>query len=192
MSLILASKSAIRSQMLGQAGVDFAIRAPEFDEDGPKRKALADQELALELACGKALSVPAASGQWVIGSDSLVSVNGRRFSKPRDRDEAAEHLRLFSGSVMTLTSAVALACHGRIDWSVADSADLEVRPLSERFIQLYLDSEWPAIGHCAGAFRIEGLGVTLFHSIQGNHFTILGMPLLPLLGALRERGLMPS
>ena len=131
-------------------------------------------------------------GGWVIGSDSVASVGSRRFDKPADRAEAAEHLRFFSGRTIALTSAAALAVEGRVDWSVSDTAQLEVRTLSERFIESYLDSEWPAIGHCAGAFRLEGMGVQLFERIAGSYFTILGMPLLPLLAALRERQVIES
>jgi septum formation protein len=128
----------------------------------------------------------------LIGSDSVVELNGVRYSKPRDRDEAARHLAAFSGQTMTLSSAAALAHRGRIDWSHAESARLDVRPLSPGFIQSYLDAEWPAVGHCVGVFRMEGRGVTLFEKVEGSHFTILGMPLLPLLGALRERGVIAS
>jgi septum formation protein len=101
-------------------------------------------------------------------------------------------LRFFSGKEMRLTSAVALARGGVIHWSHADHAILRIRPLGDDFIHTYLDAEWPEVGYCVGVFRMEGRGVTLFDSVEGDHFTILGMPLLPLLGALRERGVMPS
>jgi septum formation protein len=126
----------------------------------------------------------------VIGSDSVVSVGGRLFGKPRDRDEAAEHLRFFSGKTMLLTSAVALARGGKVDWECLDSARLEVRDLSDPFISNYLDAEWPEVGYTVGVFRLEARGVQLFSSIEGDHFTILGLPLMPLLGALRDRGLL--
>jgi len=177
--------------MLAQAGVAHEAVAADIDEaalkgDDPERAALA-------LAEAKALAVSARRpGDWVIGSDSIVSVGGRAFDKPRSRAEAAEHLRLFSGQAMRLTSAVALARGGAADWSHCDSARLSVRPLSERFIADYLDAEWPQVGQCVGVFRMEGRGVQLFDQVDGSHFTILGMPLLPLLGALRERGLAPS
>ncbi|MEO6582201.1 MAG: Maf family protein, partial [Sphingomicrobium sp.] len=132
------------------------------------------------------------SADWVIGSDSVVTVDGQTFDKPADRDQAAEHLRLFSGQTIQLTSAVALARGKAIDWSHADTAALEVRRLSEQFIACYLDEEWPAVGHCVGVFRMEGRGVQLFSRIAGDYFTILGMPLLPLLSALRDRGLIVS
>ena len=93
---------------------------------------------------------------------------------------------------MVLTSAVALARDGAVDWRHSESATLSVRALSDSFIASYLDAEWPAVGYCVGVFRLEGRGVQLFDHIDGDHFTILGMPLLPLLGALRDRGLLAS
>ena len=192
MSLILASNSEIRRIVLAQAGIDFEARSPDFDEEGVKQGGENGEPLAQQLAEGKALSVAAMDGDWVIGSDSTVLVDGRRFSKPRDRGEAATHLRAFSGRTMMLSSAAALAHRGRIDWSHAETAQLNVRPLSEAFIQSYLDQEWPEVGYCVGVFRMEGRGVTLFDRVEGSHFTILGLPLLPLLGALRERGLIPA
>lgn len=192
MSLILASNSQIRRHMLEQAGLAFAVRSPEFDEDQAKGGGGVGDQLARQLAEGKAASIDAGPDDWVIGSDSTVSVNGRRYSKPRDRDEAAAHLRAFSGRTMLLSSAVALARKGQIDWSHGETARLQVRSLSEAFIQSYLEQEWPEVGYCVGVFRMEGRGVALFDKVEGSHFTILGMPLIPLLGALRERGLMPS
>ena len=192
MSLILASNSQIRRAMLAQAGLDFDVRPPDFDEDAAKQDGFEGEQLVRTLAEGKAASVAAGADDWVIGSDSSVSVNGVRYSKPRDRDEAAAHLRDFCGQTMLLSSAVALARGGRVDWSHAETARLQLRQLSEAFIDQYLDEEWPEVGYCVGVFRMEGPGVTLFEQVEGSYFTILGMPLLPLLAALRERGLMPS
>ena len=193
MSLILASNSEIRSAMLQQVGVAFTVRPPNFDE-APLKKSHAgdDQSLARRLAEGKAMSLAAGPGDWVIGSDSVVSVAGSRYSKPRDRYEAERHLQAFSGKTMILSSAVALAGAGRIEWSHAESARLNVRQLSQAFIQDYLDAEWPEVGYCVGVFRMEGRGVTLFEQVEGSHFTILGMPLIPLLGALRNLKVLPS
>ena len=194
MPLILASSSPIRRAMLDQAGVAHEVVAPRVDESALKAApAGPDTELALALAETKAAEVSARRpDDWVIGGDSVVSVEHRRFSKPQDREQAAAHLRFFSGKIMRLTSAVALARGGRVDWDYVGEAILHVRPLSERFIADYLDAEWPAVGHCVGVFRMEALGVALFDQVEGDHFTILGMPLLALLGALRERGLAAS
>lgn len=194
MSLILASGSAIRHSLLAAAGVHHRVEPSSVDE-APIQAAYEgdDSELALALASAKALDVSARlSGTWVVGADSLVSVAGRRFAKPRNLGEAAEHLAVFSGRPMTLTSAVVLARDGKADWLHADQATLHVRPLGAEFIHNYLHSEWPAVSACVGVFRMEGLGVQLFERVEGSHFTILGLPLLPLLGALRERGLLPS
>jgi len=191
--IVLASSSAIRRAMLEAAGVEFEVAAPQIDEAALKAEALLIDDLASDLAQAKALSVSEGRlDDWVIGSDSVVSVQGRLFDKPADRDQAAEHLRFFSGKTIQLTSAAALARGGAVDWTHAQTAALEVRPLSDQFIAGYLDREWPAVSYCVGVFRIEGPGVQLFSSIEGDHFTILGMPLIPLLEALRERGMMPA
>jgi septum formation protein len=179
--------------MLDAAGIAYQAVAPGVDEALLKREGEQAPGIATALAKAKAVAVSRMRpADWVIGSDSVVTVAGRVFDKPHDREEAAEHLRVFSGQALTLTSAVALARDGVVDWRVSDSARLEVRPLSERFIADYLDAEWPAVGYCVGVFRMEGRGVQLFEQIEGSHFTILGMPLLPLLGALRDRGVLQS
>lgn len=175
--------------MLQAAGIDYQPVKPEVDEADLKRGLTDPSDTALQLAIAKAVSVP---GEWVIGSDSIVSVGGRLFDKPRNRDEAGEHLRVFSGKVMQLTSAVALARGGTLDWSHVETARLKVRLLSEDFVAEYLGAEWPEVGYTVGVFRLEARGVQLFDRIDGDHFTILGMPLIPLLGALRERGLLLS
>jgi septum formation protein len=175
--------------MLDAAGVAYEAVAPNVDEDAIKALYSDPAQIAGELAAAKACSV---GGDWVIGSDSVVSVDGRLFDKPKDRDVAAGHLRFFSGKPMILTSSVAMACNGVEDWRHVGSARLHVRHLSDAFITSYLDAEWPEVGYCVGVFRLEGRGVQLFDRIDGDHFTILGMPLLPLLGALRDRGLVPA
>jgi septum formation protein len=185
-TLILASSSPIRKAMLDAAGVEYEAARPDVDEAALKLGLSDGAEIASRLAEAKAVSVP--PGDWVIGSDSVVSAGGRLFDKPVDREQAAEHLRFFSGKVMELTSAVALA-RGAVDWSHEETALLRVRTLSEGFIHSYLDAEWPAVAYCVGVFRMEGRGVQLFDSVEGDYFAILGMPLIPLLGALRERGL---
>ena len=190
--IVLASKSASRQAMLRDAGIAFEARPADLDERAIEAK-LADAtaaEIALALAEAKALAV-AEHKQLVLGSDSLVVVGEQRFDKPISRENAADHLRAFSGQVMQLHSAAALARDGQIVWHHSAVARLHVRVLSEAFITDYLRSEWPAVSHCVGVFRIEARGVQLFERIEGDHFTVLGMPLLPVLGALRELGELP-
>ena len=195
--IILASASASRRAMLEAAGVPFEVVTAAVDEGAIKARMLADgadaREIATALAEAKALAVSALYlDLLVLGGDSMVSVGGRLFDKPVSRDDAAEHLRAFSGQLMVLNSAAALARGGEIvDWR-SDDARLEVRTLSDGFIADYLDAEWPAIAGCVGCFRIEARGVQLFEVITGSHFTVLGMPLLPVLEMLRAQGELPA
>jgi septum formation protein len=191
--IVLASKSASRRTMLGAAGVEFEARPASIDERALEAS-LGDAhpaDVALALAEAKALSVEG-RGRPVLGSDSVVSVDGMRFNKPASRAQAAEHLRFFSGKVMELHSAAAIALGGHLRWSHVSRAELEVRELSDDFIERYLIAEWPEVSQCVGVFRIEALGVQLFESIDGDMFTVLGMPLLPVLGALRELEELPA
>jgi len=193
LALILASSSAIRRQMLDAAGVEYEAIPSNVDEALIKAGLSRPEEIATKLAEAKALDVSTNQpGDWVAGSDSVVSVDGRLLDKPSSRDDAAGHLRIFSGKEMKLTSAAALALNGNVQWSKADTATLQVRSLSHAFIEAYLEAEWPEVGYCVGVFRLEGRGVQLFSAIDGNYFTILGMPLIPLLGALRERKLLQA
>jgi septum formation protein len=194
MDLILASTSPIRGTLLANAGVPYAALAPQVDEAAIKQGFTGtDADLASALAVAKALSGSRQRpNALVIGSDSVLSVDLRRFSKPGGREEAAEHLRFFAGRTMALTSAVALAHGVQTVWRHAETARLQVRPLSAPYIEAYLDTEWPEVGYCVGVFRLEGPGVQLFESIAGDQFTVLGLPLLPLLAELRQRGVLPS
>lgn len=177
--------------MLSAAGVPFEARRSDVDEAEIKRELIGVPgcEVAMILAEAKALSVSVgAPGRLVLGGDSLVEVCGRSFDKPATRADAARHLAFFSGQTMKLHSAAMLVRDGIPVWRHCETARLKVRPLTGEFIEGYLAQEWPAVGACVGVFRIEALGVQLFESIEGSHFTVLGMPLLALLGALREQG----
>jgi len=193
--ILLASQSASRRAMLAAAGVSFEARPAHIDErelEAGLAEAL-PAAIALHLAEAKALSVSGEEdGLLVMGSDSLVEVNARRFDKPSSRSEAADHLRFFSGQEMRLHSAAALARHGRLVWHHSEYALLHWRTLSDDFISWYLDREWPHVAGCVGVFRIEALGPHLFEAIEGSHFTVLGMPLLPVLAALRAQGELPA
>ena len=189
--LILASQSASRRAMLEAAGLPFVALPAQVDERAIEAglAGAAPEAVAQALGEAKAQAVSALHPErLVLGSDSLVVCGGRRFDKPASREEAAAHLRFFSGKTMELVSAAALVRSGAVVWAGARTARLKVAALSDGFIAGYLDHEWPAVAGCVGVFRIEGRGVQLFEAIEGDHFTVLGMPLLAVLGALRELG----
>ena len=194
MMLVLASQSASRAAMLDAAGVAFEAVPAALDERALEAELVGASaaEVALALAGAKARAVAQLRPEGlVLGSDSLIEVNGLRYDKPRSKAEAAEHLRRFSSQIMHLHSAAVLVHKGAQQWHHASEAVLTVRALGESFIDEYLAHEWPAVSGCVGVFRIEGRGVQLFDSIEGDHFTVLGMPLLAVLGALREFGVLP-
>ena len=191
MTLVLASQSASRRAMLDAAGICYEAIPAYLDERGLEASLDGSpaELIALALAEAKALAVGAERPDaLVLGSDSLVTVDGRRFDKPESREQAAEHLRFFSGKEMQLFSAAALVRGDQVLWSHVSLARLHVRELGEQFIADYLSHEWPAVAGCVGVFRIEARGVQLFSAIEGDHFTVLGMPLLAVLGGLRELG----
>ncbi len=193
MTLILASGSASRRAMLTAAGVIHDISPADVDERAIKNMML-DQgappaAIALALAEAKAVAVSRTCGSaLVLGGDSLITVDGHIYDKPVSRANATDHLRAFSGKTMTLISAAVLAQSGGVLDSEIDSATLHMRPLSDGFIDEYLTHEWPDIAGCVGCFKMEGRGVHLFDAVTGSHFTILGMPLLWVLSALRRHG----
>ena len=191
MTLILASQSASRRAMLDAAGVAYTAEPARVDEDGVKA-AMAGQpprDIADALAELKAVKVSQSHpGALVLGSDSIIALaDGTLLDKPVSREDAADHLRAMAGGTHDLWSAAVIAEGGRLVWRHVERARLIVRPLSDEFIDSYLDTEWPAIAGCVGCFRIEGPGVQLFSRIDGSHFTVLGMPLLPVLDYLRVR-----
>lgn len=196
--IILASQSSARRAMLTAAGVAFDAVSAAVDEDSAKAallsEGLAARDMADALAEMKAIKVSSGDGQaLVLGCDSVVALeDGAMLDKPRDRAEAAVHLRRLSGKRHELVSAAVIAEGGRPVWRVVDRAKMHVRPLSDAFIEQYLDLEWPDIAGCVGCYRIEGLGAQLFSRIEGSHFTVLGLPLLPVLDYLRVRRVLAS
>lgn len=197
MRLVLASQSASRRAMLTAAGIPFEAVSAHVDEDSAKAALLGDglapRDLADALAELKALKVSSRDGTaLVLGCDSVVAIeDGTLLDKPTSRDQAADHLRRLSGKRHDLVSAAVIAEGGRPVWRVVDRAKMHVRPLSEAFIESYLDQEWPEISGCVGCYRIEGPGAQLFTRIEGSQFTVLGLPLLQVLDYLRLRGVMP-
>jgi septum formation protein len=192
MTIILASGSASRRAMLEAAGVPFEVVRPQVDEDAAKAALKAEgieaRGLADALAELKAVAVSARMpGRLVVGSDSVVALaDGMLLDKPDSRDRAAEQLLMMRGGVHRIISAVVAARDGAPVWRHVDVARLHVREFSDAFLESYLEAEWPAIAGCVGCFRIEGPGVQLFSKLEGSQFTILGMPLIPLLAHLRD------
>jgi septum formation protein len=194
--LILASRSASRRAMLDAAGVPYEAIAAQVDEDAAKASLGRERprDLADALAELKAVKISARfPDALVLGSDSLAVLDdGAVLDKPHDRNDARDHLLRMSGRRHDLVSAAVIAEGGRAVWRHVDIARIHVRPLSYTFVEAYLDAEWPAISECVGCYRVEGPGVQLFERIEGSQFTVLGMPLLPVLGFLRDRGVMPA
>lgn len=196
--IILASASESRAAMLRAAGVPFAQVPPGVDEDALKAGLSANgfsdpTALAASLAQAKALSVsrlhPRAT---VIGADQVLASGRTILSKPATRAEARSQLLALRGGRHALHSAVCVARDGEIVWRADDTAWIGFRAFSDAFLERYLDAAGEDILHCVGACRIEDLGIHLLSSIDGDFFTILGMPLLPLLDGLRAHNLVPS
>ena len=188
---ILASASAVRARLLVSAGVPVEQVASGVDEDPVKAEfgGLDHNSLALSLAEAKAAAVAAAHpGRLVIGADQLLVMGDRRFDKPRDLGEAAAHLAAFSGREHELVTAAAALRNGVVLWKRTERARLAVRPLSPAAIDAYLAVVGPAALASVGAYQLEGPGVQLFERVEGDFFTVLGLPLLPLLEFLRGEG----
>jgi septum formation protein len=197
MRLLLASRSETRRRMLESAGVAFETVASEIDEAEAKAGLIAagfePRDIAEMLAEMKARSAAAPADALVLGSDQVLERDdGTMLSKAASRDEAVAQLRALSDRFHFLHSAAVLFERGERIWGQTETVELKMRPLSEAFIQSYLDLEYHAVRGSVGCYRIEGPGAQLFDEIWGSHFAILGLPLLPLLDALRERGLLQS
>jgi septum formation protein len=191
--LVLASQSLTRQALLANAGIDFEALAADLDERAMQQASglLAPGDIAALLAREKALSVSSRQpGKYVIGADQTLAQGGRLFSKPADRSQAAEQLRALAGRRHELHSAVAVARDCKILFETVAIAGMTMRRLGEAEIDAYLDQAGEAVTSSVGAYQLEGLGVHLFERIEGDHFTILGLPLLPLLGFLRSERLL--
>ena len=191
--LILASQSHARQALLAGAGIGFEAIPAEIDERAVQRASglSAPSEIASLLACEKALSVSMRLPErFVVGADQTLALEKRLFSKPTGRAEAAAQLRALAGRTHELHSAVAVARDGKILFEEVTSARMTMRPLGEADIETYLDEAGEAVTSSVGAYQLERLGVHLFERIEGDHFTILGLPLLQLLAFLRGAGLL--
>jgi len=191
--LILASQSRARQALLTNAGINFEAVTAEIDERAVQQASglSAPGEIASLLAREKALSVSARQpGKFVIGADQTLALGERLFSKPDGRAQAAAQLRALAGRSHELHSAVAVVRDGKILFEAVAIAGMTMRRLGDAEIDVYLDEAGDAVTSSVGAYQLEGLGVHLFERIEGDHFTILGLPLLPLLAFLRSERLL--
>lgn len=189
--LILASRSTARRTMLTSAGVRFVTGDSGVDEGALKAILghLGPMELALELAGAKALAMSQRDPQaWVLGSDQTLDVEGRMVSKAADMASARDRLLALRGRTHQLHAAAALARDGVIIWSGADTAHMTMRVFSDAFLDAYLEAEGEGLLGSVGCYRLEGMGSQLFDRVEGDYFTVLGMPLWPVLDQLRRAG----
>lgn len=191
--LVLASQSRARQMLLGNAGLAFEAIPADIDERAIQEKSgfVKPGEIAALLAQEKALFISTKMpDRYVIGADQTLALGSRLFSKPGGRAQAAEQLRALAGNTHELHSAVSVALGGRVLFSDVSVARMSMRQLSGDEIRTYLDAAGERMTTSVGAYQLEGLGVHLFERIDGDHFTILGLPLLPLLAFLRGQGLL--
>jgi septum formation protein len=189
--LVLASASAIRRSLLEAAGIPVEAVPAELDERAVEAQSSHTEPhaVAVLLARAKARKVAGARpGRVVAGADQILALDGRRFSKPRDRAGAREQLLALAGRTHELHCAVVLVRDDAVLFERADRAALTMRAFSTQFLDSYLDAAGPAVTMSVGGYQVEGPGIQLFERIEGDHFGILGLPLLPLLGFFRREG----
>lgn len=195
--LVLASASGIRRTLLESAGLAVEVEPASIDEAAVKAAMQAEgavaEAVAVELAVRKAQAVAARHPEaLVLGADQMLECAGTWFDKPADRAAAGRQLHTLAGRTHRLISAVAVVEDGREVWRSADAATLHMRALSAAFIDRYLDRMGAAALASVGAYQLEGLGAQLFTRVEGDYFTVLGLPLLPLLAFLRQRGMLET
>jgi septum formation protein len=195
-SVILASASSARAQLLFAAGLEICVEPALVDEEAIKRAFRAEQRLAadcaLALAEAKARLVAGCNPHaFVVGADQILVCDGRWFDKPPSLDDAFAQLRILRGRTHELVTAACLVWNGDLIWHMVSSAELTMRNFSDAFLDAYVGAEGSAVVGSVGAYRLEGRGVQLFSHIKGDYFAILGLPLIELLGCLRDRGALP-
>jgi septum formation protein len=189
--LVLASRSASRRAMLEAAGIPLDICAPDVDERAVEKSAgvSAPADAAVLLAREKARAAARlVPGRIVVGADQTLAFEDQQLNKPADAASARDQLMMLAGKTHYLHSAVAVAQDGKVLFDAIDTASLTLRPLSGAFLDRYLDAAGSAVLSSVGAYQLEKTGIHLFERIDGNYFTILGLPLLPLLHFLRRHG----
>lgn len=195
-NITLASGSASRRSLLSGAGIQAQTIKPNVDEDAAKRAMRAEKvsvrDQAMQLAEMKAIKVSSQVGGLVIGGDQMLNLDGAAFDKPHNLDAATKHLKKLSGKTHRLETAIVIAENGMPVWRHLDRPALTVRTLSDVFIKSYIKSCGPPLLTTVGAYQLEGLGAQIFSKIEGDYFSILGLPLLPLLDYFRTRGLLET
>lgn len=195
--LVLASSSPFRRALMENAGLSFTAQPADIDERqieaALEKDAASPRQVALVLAKAKAMDVSAKHrNTLVVGSDQTMALDDRVFHKPKDRNEARENLKVLSGRTHVLHSAIVLVRNDEVVWEHVAEARLTMRELSDRFIDLYLDRVGDAVKKSVGGYQLEGHGIQLFSEIEGDYFTIIGLPMLPLLQKLRDLGLIDA
>lgn len=192
MRLILASGSAIRRQLMTDAGLNFEVITRPVDEGAIKEAMLAEgarlRDIADALAEAKAMRVSRTEDGLVIGADQIMVMDNQLFDKPKDRDEARERLLLMRGKTHNLIGAVVICENGQAVWRHMAKTTLTMRNFSDEFLEDYLKAEGELVTKSVGAYRFEGLGSQLFSNVEGDFFSILGLSLLPVMDYLRVRG----
>ena len=196
MTLILASASAARRTMLQAAGLVFEVDVARVDEEAAKASLRAEglkpRDQADALAELKALSVSRRRAGLVIGADQMLALEGETLDKPSHRAEARAHLQRLRGRSHELVTAAVVAREGAVIWRHIETPRLNMRAFSDAFLDEYLDRVGGGALSSVGAYQLEGLGAQLFERVEGDYFSVLGLPLLPLLALLREHGIAPT
>lgn len=195
--LVLASSSVVRARLLASAGIDIACDPAHIHEARIKAESRAAglhaQDCARRLAIAKAETVAARhAGDWVLGADQLLECGGDWFDKPTDMDDARDQLRALRGKSHNLMTAAVVLYDGAVLWQTVERPRLVVRHFSDKFLEVYLAAMGTRVLTTVGGYELEGLGAQLMERIEGDYFTILGLPLLPLLAFLRDAGAIAS
>ena len=195
--LILASKSAPRRALLGAAGIPLVIDPADIDERAAElaspKAAASPEGAALLLARAKAFETAKRNaGKVVLGADQTLALGNERFSKPKSREAARAQLKKFSGTTHALHSGIAVVRDDKVLFETVSSAHLTMHDLTDAFLEGYLAAAGDRVMQSVGAYQLESVGINLFEKIEGDHFTILGMPLMPLLAYFRKSGMIVS